>query len=331
MIAAPSQPRILCIGAMLWDVIGHAGRALAPGEDLAGRIVQRPGGVALNVALALARHGLAPAILAAVGRDAPGEALRAEAAQRGICTDWLYRDSGRPTDLYMAIETPGGLLAAIADAGGLEAAGAALVAPLRDGRLGDAAQPYDGTLVLDGNLSADLLADLAPDSCLSGAALRLVPASPSKAGHLRPLLQHPRAICHLNRLEAEALAGRAFADAGTAAAAMLDLGLRRVLVTDGPRGVADAMAGAPLLLHVPPPVEARRVTGAGDAFLAGHVAAELAGADRAAALEAALTAAAIHVSGDHAHEVCAPGDHASGDHGSGAPFATAFAHPVLEG
>lgn len=306
MTTAPQKPRILCVGAMLWDVIGHAGRTVAPGEDLAGRIVQRPGGVALNVALALARHGLAPAILAAVGRDAPGEALRAEAVRLGVRTDWLYRDSGKPTDLYMAIEAPDGLLGAIADAGGLEAAGAALVEPLRDGRLGDARRPWTGTLIVDGNLSADLMRGLARDPCLAGAELRLVPASPSKAGHLRPLLGHPRAILHLNRLEAEALAGRGLADAGTAAAAMLDLGVRRVLVTDGPRGVADALAGAPPVLRLPPPVVARRVTGAGDAFLAGHVAAELAGADRATALDAALNAASAHV-------------------------AEAFADPVLEG
>lgn len=306
MTSDPSKPRILCIGAMLWDVIGHAPRRVAAGEDLAGRIVQRPGGVALNVALALARRGLAPAILAAVGRDAPGAALIAEAVRLGVRCDWLYRDSGRPTDLYMAIESPDGLLGAIADAGGLEAAGAALVAPLRDGRLGDARHPWAGTLVVDGNPGADLLRDLARDPCLGAAELRLVPASPSKAGHLRPLLSHPRAVVHLNRHEAEALAGRALADAGTAAVAMLELGLRRVLVTDGPGAVADAMAGAELLLQVPPPVVARRVTGAGDAFLAGHIAAELAGACRATALDAALNAASAHV-------------------------AEAFADPVLEG
>ena len=39
-------------------------------------------------------------------------------------------------------------------------------------------------------------------------------------------------------------------------------------------------------------------TGAGDTFMAAHVAAELDGADRATALEAALRAAARYVSGE---------------------------------
>ena len=50
-----TKPDILCIGAMLWDVIGRAPRRMAPGADVPGRIRHIPGGVALNVALALAR------------------------------------------------------------------------------------------------------------------------------------------------------------------------------------------------------------------------------------------------------------------------------------
>ena len=53
---APAPPRILCAGAMLWDVIGQASAPMTLGEDVPGRIHQRPGGVALNVALALARQ-----------------------------------------------------------------------------------------------------------------------------------------------------------------------------------------------------------------------------------------------------------------------------------
>ncbi|MEQ9258516.1 MAG: kinase, partial [Roseovarius sp.] len=41
-----------------------------------------------------------------------------------------------------------------------------------------------------------------------------------------------------------------------------------------------------------------RVTGAGDTFMAAHIAAEAAGAPRAEAFANALQAAAIHVSGD---------------------------------
>ena len=46
----------------------------------------------------------------------------------------------------------------------------------------------------------------------------------------------------------------------------------------------------------PPEVLAQRVTGAGDTFMAAHIAAELAGHNRAFALQAAVQAAATYVS-----------------------------------
>jgi sugar/nucleoside kinase (ribokinase family) len=47
-------------------------------------------------------------------------------------------------------------------------------------------------------------------------------------------------------------------------------------------------------------VEPRRITGAGDTFMAAHIAAEAQGHGRAFALEAALQAAATYVAGDNA-------------------------------
>ena len=109
-------PDVLCIGAMLWDVIGRAPRRMAPGADVPGRIRHLPGGVALNVAVALARWGMTPSVLSAVGRDSEGEGLIAEAQRLGVMTEHLTRDAGLPTDCYMAIEDSEGLIAAVADA-----------------------------------------------------------------------------------------------------------------------------------------------------------------------------------------------------------------------
>lgn len=287
---------ILCLGAMLWDLIGRSPARLAPGGDVPGRITQQPGGVALNVALALARQGLRPAILSALGRDPQGDALIAEAERRNIDTHWLMRQGQLPTDSYLAIESPDGLVAAIADTRALEAAGASILAPLRDGRLGDARTPWRGTLVVDGNLTPSVLTLIARDPCLSAADLRIVPASPDKAARLWPLLNHPRATFHLNRAEAEALTGRSFRSAARAAEAVIALGAPRVLVTDGNRLAADAVRGARTLSEIPPQVATVRVTGAGDAFLAAHFAAELAGCDRPEALSRAIRAAAAHIS-----------------------------------
>ncbi|MFC0199203.1 PfkB family carbohydrate kinase [Paracoccus rhizosphaerae] len=283
-------PDVLCIGAMLWDVIGRAPRRMAPGADVPGRIRHLPGGVALNVAVALARWGLAPAVLSAVGRDPEGEALVAEANRLGVLTDRLTRDAGLPTDCYMGIEDSEGLIAAIADAHSLEQAGAAILSPLD-------VLDWTGPVVLDGNLTQDLLDAIARDRRLARADLRVVPASPGKAERLEPLIAARRGCFYLNRLEAEILAGRACPDAASAAEAVVARGAARVLVTDGPNPAAEAMAGGVTLTHCPPSVTVARVTGAGDCFLAAHLSAELNNLPRDAALTRAVEASAAHVSG----------------------------------
>ncbi len=289
--------RIICIGAMLWDVIGYSPRRVKPRDDVAGRIRRRPGGVALNVALALARQGLAPVMLSAVGRDLPGDMLVTEAQRRGLETSQLWRDDSLPTDMYLAVESPDGLMAAIADARLLETAGAAVLAPLREGPLGSAAAPWSGAMVIDGNLTLNVISALARDPCFARAQLRIVPASTDKASRLWPLLNHPNAVFHLNLAESEALTGRSFDDAVTAAEAVLALGASRVLVTNGAHAAADALRGDSTLSQSPPAVTPMRVTGAGDNFVAAHLASELAGGTRAQALMAAVHTAAAYVAG----------------------------------
>lgn len=288
-------PDILCAGSALWDHIARTDVRVPPGADLPGRIRRQPGGVALNIAMALARRGLHPAMLTAVGLDADGEALVAALRAAGVDGRWLHRGQF-PTDQYLAVESPDGLVAGIADAHSLEAVGPAVLAPLRDGRLGSAAHPWKGTLVLDGNLCAAQFAEIATGPEFAAADLRVTPASPGKALRLRPLLDLPRVTLYVNRQEAEVLCGRHFEDARVAAMALLGLGVRHVLVTDGALMTADANDEA-LLLRAPAAVEARCVTGAGDTLLAAHVAAVLRGASRVEALEAALQAASRHVAG----------------------------------
>lgn len=287
---------VLSIGAAFWDVIGRATVPVSAGDDLPGTVLRQPGGVAVNIARALARQGLRPALLSAVGRDPQGEALIAALEAEGIGTGCLYRDAGVPTDAYVVIEDANGLVAAVADSRGLDAAGAAILEPLRDGSLASAGRPFAGAAVIDGNLSPNLLMRLMQEPGLSGADLRVVPASPAKAERLRPLLGRTSACLCLNRREAEAICGTAFADAAAAVSALLSRGVRRAIVTDGARAAAEASTGERPVVAVPPQVAAPKcVTGAGDTALAAHLAAELSGAGRPAALTAAVTAAAAHV------------------------------------
>ena len=291
-------PDILCIGSVLWDIIGRSPASMQLGSDVPGRITRLPGGVAMNIAMALRRFGLTPALLTSIGRDAEGCDLIAACLRLGLDCAHVYRSDDLPTDRYMAIESAGGLIAAVADAHSLEAAGDKILRPLADGRLGSASLPYAGTVALDGNLTEALLATIAASPLFAAADLRVAPASPGKALRLLPLLGHPRTTLYLNREEAGLLGQASFASAPEAATALLARGARRVLVTDGGKPAAEGRHGAGVIEGAPPPVLVTRVTGAGDTFMAAHIVAERRGAGREAALAAALRAAADHVSGE---------------------------------
>ena len=289
-------PDILCIGSVLWDIIGRSSSHMRAGSDVPGRITRIPGGVAMNIAMTLNNFGLTPALLSAVGRDAEGDELVAEAARMGLVTDTLYRSEDLPTDAYMAIEGANGLIAAIADAHSLEQAGRKILRPLSDGRLGTNETPWSGPVALDGNLTRDLLAEIAGSPLFAASDLRVAPASPGKAERLLALVGHPSATLYVNLEEAGLLCQTAFTSAQEAAQALIKRGVHRCLVTDGGNLAAEATADS-LHTATPPEVLVTRVTGAGDTFMAAHIASELQGMVRQSALERALQAAATYVSG----------------------------------
>lgn len=290
------QPDILCIGSVLWDIIGRATVHMRAGSDVAGRITRLPGGVALNIAMTLARFGMTPAILSAVGRDPQGEQLLEEITPMGIMGDHLYRSEDLPTDRYMAVEGANGLIAAIADAHSLEAAGAKILRPMGDGRLGSPEAPWTGPVALDGNLTESLLAEIAGSPLFSRADLRVAPASPGKAERLLPLMRHPGGTLYVNLQEAGILCQTSFETSAVAARALIARGAHRALVTAGGEAASDATAEG-VITAQPPSVMVTRVTGAGDTFMAAHIVAEHRGATREVALERALQAAARYVSG----------------------------------
>jgi sugar/nucleoside kinase (ribokinase family) len=291
-------PDILCIGSVLWDIIGRSPTSMRLGSDVPGRITRLPGGVAMNIAMTLRRFGMVPALLTAIGRDAEGDELVAACDRLGLVTAHVYRSDDLPTDRYMGVEGANGLIAAIADAHSLEAAGDKILRPLADGALGSAARPWPGPIALDGNLTEALLADIAAAPLFAAADLRVAPASPGKAGRLLPLLSHPSATLYVNLEEANILARSAHAGAALAAEALLTRGAQRVLVTNGGQPAAEGTRGQGVIEGQPPQVLVTRVTGAGDTFMAAHLVAERRRLDRQAALDEALRAAATYVSGE---------------------------------
>lgn len=295
------QADILCIGSVLWDVIGRSSRAMRQGSDVPGRITRLPGGVAMNIAMTLARFGMTPALLTALGRDPEGDELMLACQARGMITDTIYRSDDLPTDSYMAVEGANGLIAAIADAHSLEAAGSKILRPLTDGTLADADNPFAGIIALDGNLTVQLLSEIANNPALSKADLRVAPASPGKAERLLPFLKAGRGTLYVNLEEAGLLCQTTFTTSRDAAAALLAKGAARILVTDGGSNASEGTRiddDENIISQTPPQVRVTRITGAGDTFMAAHIAAESRGENRTTALNDALKSAATYVSGD---------------------------------
>lgn len=291
-------PDILCIGSILWDIIGRSPTSMRLGSDVPGRITRLPGGVAMNIAMALRRFGMTPALLTAIGRDAEGDELFAACDRMGLHTNHIYRSDDLPTDRYMAIEGAAGLVAAIADAHSLEAAGDKILRPLADSRLASREAPWPGLIALDGNLTEALLSDIATSPLFAAADLRVAPASPGKAERLLPLLAHPTATLYVNLEEANILSKTHSTTAPQAAHALLARGAACVLVTNGGHAAAEGRRDQGVIEGAPPPVLVTRVTGAGDTFMAAHIVAEARGAPRQTALAEALQAAADYVSGE---------------------------------
>lgn len=291
------SPSILCIGSVLWDVIGRSASTMRVGSDVPGRITRLPGGVALNIAMTLRKFDLSPALLSVIGDDVAGHELFDRCKAMGLNVDYVYRSTDLPTDLYMAVEGQNGLIAAIADAHSLEQAGDKILTALTDGTLGSAASPYNGVIALDGNLTEQLLRDIVLMDEFQTADLRVAPASPGKAERLVPLLEHSGVTLYVNLEEAGLICHQKFETSEHAAKGLLSKGAKRVLVTNGGHSTCDALE-AEIITLTPPEVLVSRVTGAGDTFMAAHIAAEMRGLDRKQALQAALDAAATYVSGD---------------------------------
>ncbi|WP_424943065.1 PfkB family carbohydrate kinase [Aliiroseovarius crassostreae] len=289
---------ILCIGSVLWDVIGRTTIDMRLGSDEPGRITRLPGGVAMNIAMTFSRFGLKPALITAIGLDHEGEELMMRAAQMGMVTEYIHRPHDLPTDRYMAIEGPAGLVAALADAHSLEAAGDAILIPLENGTLGSADAPYRGIVALDGNLTVDLLGEIASRPSFALADLRVAPASPGKARRLRPLMSHPGATLYVNREEAGILTDTTPETAVQGAQTLLEAGATRVIVTDGGNLAAEGHKTRGVITAPCPSIRVRRITGAGDTFMAAHIAAEREGQPPADALDTAQKIAAKYVSGE---------------------------------
>lgn len=103
------RPMLLCVGLAVVDVVTHVPGALVAGvKQFADRITTAYGGPATTAAAAAARLGVDVELVAALGDDDRGYALRAALEVRGVGTGGMVVRDGVSTATSLVIVTPDG-------------------------------------------------------------------------------------------------------------------------------------------------------------------------------------------------------------------------------
>ena len=266
MSAQPSLS-VACIGGAHWDHKVRLSRPVELGTSNPASSARSLGGVARNVAETLAHLDCSVAIFSVLGDDPPGRELAAALARTGVDCTAIWSTPDHPTANYTAILDPdGSLVLGIADMAiydKLAEAWAKAILP----KLAD----YD-IWVLDANIP-----EVGLRSLLGGPhhwpIILADPVSVAKSTRLLPVLGQIH-VLFPDHAEAAAMSGLPVTRSGQALAAAYGLcamGVDKVVVSQGPAGIAVAERGTSTLLPAAPADIVCDVTGAGDAFLAGYV------------------------------------------------------------
>lgn len=251
---------VVCVGALHMDAKARLAGDLIPGTSNPAVVTRTPGGVACNVARSLARLGVPVSLISVIGDDDVGHRLLARAALEGLGVEDVVVRSGSTTAGYTAVLDQGGSLAfGIADMAIYDDFGAEVI---------ERAIPHHRGAIwfVDANPAPGAIEALAAID----EELALDPVSIAKSRRLLPLLARA-AVVFPDAGEAEALTGAA--DPAAAARALVAAGVGRAVVTVGAQGVV--VADGTGMYRRPAFVAGSisDVTGAGDALIAGYLAA----------------------------------------------------------
>lgn len=280
---------VKCFGAVHWDIIVHAAHPIVPETSTPAQMVHKPGGVATNVARALARLNVPTTLAGLIGDDTAGKAVNDQLAAEGIVLV-LHEQEGGATGQYVAFHDPDGSLpAACVDDRILSAAGPDAFADIIKVIIQTVAKPQERWFV-DANLPESILQRIAASAPAGGLVADGV--SRAKVGRLRCILKET-GLLFLNAAEARVLTRQnASVPAEELTLQVRALGASSVVVSEGagPIHYADADGTGKFQ---PENCEIVDVTGAGDALIAGTLAALTRGWTLAKALPVGLRAARL--------------------------------------
>ena len=274
------------VGGVNVDICGRSFAPLVEADSNPGVVSSSLGGVGRNIAHNMSLMGLDVRLLTAFGDDQNGQRVAASCSELGIDASRALRIPGATTSTYLYLTGPDGEMAlAVSD---MEVC-RRITPEYLSGSLPllQSAQ----VVVADANIPGESLRYLA-ENC--SVPLFVDPVSTAKAEKLRPILPRIHTL-KPNALEASILSGEEIhsdADVERAADRLLQMGVHRLFLSLGSRGVYAAMGKERLWLNSLPGSMVN-TTGCGDAFMAALVWAYLEGMNLKDTALSGLAAAAI--------------------------------------
>ena len=247
---------VAVVGAINIDIWGKSNSILILRDSNPGEIHYSFGGVGRNIAHNLSLMGQRVSMLTAIGDDHWGPQVRNTCAKIGIDLSHAFLVPGARTGTYLAFSGPDGDMAiAMSDMAIADAISPDVIMKELDFLNGAK------LVIIDGNLSPETIA------CICEHVTAPIFADPVSVTKGKKFLPHMARIHTFkpNSLEAETLTGTSSPEA--AALALLDMGVKRVFVSDGGNGIVFAEEGGVTRVPCLPTVLVN-ATGGGDAAMA---------------------------------------------------------------
>ncbi len=275
------------IGGMNMDICGKPSGEFRMGDSNPGQVSLKPGGVGRNIAHNLCLLGARVSLVSVVGDDLYGRSLKSYCEQLGIDTHMVSSLPGCNTSTYLYVtDAQGDMVVAINDMD----ISRRIDPEYLEGYMEEINRA--DAVVVDANLSQEAITFIA-ENCT--APLFADSVSAAKTKRLIPLFKKLEGL-KPNAMEAHELTGCEKAE--FAAKVLLDMGIKRVFISEGAEGM---LAASKYETVIQPRIPAKVVntTGAGDSATAAMVWAISQGMSLAQCARAAAAAGAITVGSEH--------------------------------
>ena len=272
---------LVLAGSSSWDTISTPNSKLISKTDCPGKVINRPGGVILNIADHIAKkHKFTENILffSSVGSDFEGKQIIQKIKKTGISTINIRKEDNA-SDKFVGIESKdGSLFLGISDFSCIKKAEPKLLQAITNNKL-ILNKKVRKTILMDGNLSEKTIFQIFDQPDLFDENFNIISVSAPKSKKLSKVISYAGQkkinLCvYLNLSEANSIARKSFRSIKSAAIFLLKLGSSQVVITDGANKVFSAKKMNNSMIfsdHKPNTLNVSTTLGAGDIFAAEHI------------------------------------------------------------